>query len=164
MSPQSSGDPGNQGLGDEIYADADPADADPADAGSVEAGSVEASIDSTGANAAEAEADRLLNEASSGEKSETERVLAEVLEETIRAVSGKAALDVMRRVAGRPGNDNIRDPSTCEELVREILKERFAIGALPGDIPERVAENLLEDPRVSNRLVSLWNEVRGHVG
>lgn len=139
MAPQSSGD-GNQGpgQGDELYAE--PEDDDAA--------------------SAEAEANRLLNE-SSADQSEEDRVLDDVLKETIRAVSGKAALDMIRQVANRAGNEDVSELHTCEELVREIMKARFKIGALPGDIPARVAENLLEDPQVNARLVALWNEVRG---
>ncbi len=144
MAPQSSGD-GNQGpwQGDELYAEPKDEDAASADAAS-----------------AEAEANRLLNE-SSADQSEEDRVLDEVLKETIRAVSGKAALDMIRQVANRAGNEDISELHTCEELVREIMKGRFKIGALPGEIPARVAENLLEDPQVNARLVALWNEVRG---
>lgn len=146
MAPQSSGDAGNQGSGqgDELYAERQDGNAASADA--------------------EAAANRLLNERSTGEQSEADRVLDDVLNETIRAVSGKAALDIIRQVANRAGNENISELHTCEELVREIMKARFKIGALPGDIPARVAENLLEDPEVNARLVALWNEVRGHVG
>jgi predicted glycosyl hydrolase (DUF1957 family) len=144
MAPQSSGD-GNQGpgQGDELYAEPKDEDAASADAAS-----------------AEAKANRLLNE-SSADQSEEDRVLDDVLKETVRAVSGKAALDMIRQVANRAGNEDVSELHTCEELVREIMKGRFKIGALPGEIPARVAENLLEDPQVNARLVALWNEVRG---
>lgn len=153
MAPQSSGDASNQGpgSGDELYAEPDRDDAESAADRAAEAAAARA----------EAEANRLLNE-SGGDGSEEERVLKDVLDETIRAVSGKAALDIIRRVAKRAGNDDVTEPQTCEELVREIIQARFTLGALPGDIPARVAENLLEDPRVTARLVALWKEVRGH--
>jgi hypothetical protein len=143
MPPQSPGNADGQGAGqgDELYAEPSQSDTN-----------------------SESEADRILNESSPADRSEADRVMDDVLRETQRAISGKAALDILQRVAKRAGNDDITDVNTCEELVREIIKSRFQIGALPGDIPERVAENLLQDPQVTARLIKLWSEVRGHVG
>ena len=91
MAPQSSGD-GNQGpgQGDELYAEPKDEDAASADAASADAASADAASADAASADAEAEANRLLNE-SSADQSEEDRVLDDVLKETIRAVSGGRA-------------------------------------------------------------------------
>ena len=98
------------------------------------------------------------------EQPEEQRLLEEVLQETIAVTSGPEAYALVVEVAKRPGNEDITSSHTAEELVREILSRRMPNWVAPGDLLRHVAEMLLEDPVARERLVSLWSEATSDVG
>ncbi|MFT5522181.1 MAG: hypothetical protein ACI9HK_000118 [Pirellulaceae bacterium] len=95
---------------------------------------------------------------------EEQRLLEEVLQETMAATSGPEAYALVLLVAKRPGNEDITNIHTAEELVREILSRRMPRWVAPGDLLRHVAEMLLEDPVARERLVGLWAEATNDVG
>jgi hypothetical protein len=86
------------------------------------------------------------------------------LQETMAATSGPEAYALVMVVAKRPGNEDIANSHTAEELVREILHRRMPNWVAPGNLLRHVAEMLLEDPAARDRLVNLWTEATSDAG
>ena len=104
--------------------------------------------------------DQFLPPAEVDDQSEEERLLNEVLEQTMAAVSGDDAWQLVCDVARRASNTVTLELATVEELVSEIIAKYFRLAGMPDGTIRHVAEMLLEDPSANDRLQALWQRAR----
>lgn len=85
-----------------------------------------------------------------------------VVRETLSAVGDDETIARVRAFVRRNQHRQVTEPAVAEALVGEVIKSRFGRVQLPDELPQWIANVLLDDPNSTERLQRVWNQALGN--